>query len=209
MFVILLFCLLPSTIFATVLQDLVLASNDFEIEMIEHEHVLEQDPSATELAASILKYAKAKERYYVTLRKSVPTLIDMATGKTPKTPEVDKISEIFSGDGETQERRLEAATVSIEESGRDCRTFRCGSLDCFPDDERGSGERVTESSALNAPFPTGYLLDFASRFVAFTFAQTVPDRSRFALPSLLGFPKKCESLADSGRSFQLSNLMAL
>ena len=24
-----------------------------------------------------------------------------------------------------------------------------GSLDCFPDDERGSGERVTESSALN------------------------------------------------------------
>jgi hypothetical protein len=113
MFVILLFCFLPSAIFAADLKDLVSASNDFEVEMIEHEHVLEQNPPATELAASILKYAKAKERYFVALRKSVPTLIDMATGKTPKTPEVDKIREIFSGYGETQEKQLEAATVSM------------------------------------------------------------------------------------------------
>jgi hypothetical protein len=78
------------------LKDLVSASNDFEVAMIEHEHVLERNPSATELAASTLKYAKAKERYFVELRKSIPTLINMATGKTPKTPEVDKIREIFS-----------------------------------------------------------------------------------------------------------------
>jgi hypothetical protein len=44
MFVILLVCLLPSTILATDLQDLVLASNDFAVEVIEHEHVLEQKP---------------------------------------------------------------------------------------------------------------------------------------------------------------------
>jgi len=62
MFVILLFCLLPSAIFAADLQDLVSASNYFEVEMIEHEQVLEQNPSATEPAASTLKYAKAKER---------------------------------------------------------------------------------------------------------------------------------------------------
>ncbi len=113
MFVILLFCLLPSTIFATALQDLISASNDFEVEMIEHEHRLEQDPSSTELAASTFKYAKAKERYFVELRKSVPTLIDMATGKTPKTPELDRLLETFSGYGETQEKQLEAATVSM------------------------------------------------------------------------------------------------
>jgi hypothetical protein len=60
---------------------------------------------------STLKYARAKEHYFVELRKSIPTLIDMATGKTPKTPEVDKIREIFSGYGETQGKQIEAATV--------------------------------------------------------------------------------------------------
>jgi hypothetical protein len=104
---------LPSAIYAGDLQDLVSASNDFEVQMIEHEHVLERNPSASELAASTLNYAKAKERYFVELRKSVPTIIDMATGKTPKTQEVEKIREIFSGYGEAQQKQLEAATVSM------------------------------------------------------------------------------------------------
>jgi hypothetical protein len=113
MFVIFLLCLLPLRCFAANLQDLVSASNDFEVEIIDHEHVLERNPSATELAASTLKYAKAKERYFVVLRKSIPTLIDMVTGKTPNTPEVYKIREIFSGYGETQGKQIEAATVSM------------------------------------------------------------------------------------------------
>ena len=108
-----LLCLLPSTIFAADLKDLVSASNDFEVAMIEHEHVLERNPSATELAASTLKYAGAKERYFFVLRKSIPTLIDMTTGKTPKAPEVDKIREIFSGYGETQGKQIETATLSM------------------------------------------------------------------------------------------------
>jgi hypothetical protein len=109
----LLLCLLPLAIYGGDLQGLVSASNDFEVEMIEHEHVLERNPPASELAASTLKYAKAKERYFVELRRSVPTLIDMATGKTPKTQEVEKIREIFSGYGEAQQKQLEAATVSM------------------------------------------------------------------------------------------------
>ena len=74
----LLLCLLASAIYARDLKDLVSASNDFEVAMIEHEHVLERNPSASELAASTLKYARAKERYFVELRKSIPTLIDIA-----------------------------------------------------------------------------------------------------------------------------------
>jgi hypothetical protein len=109
----LLFCLLPSASFAANLQDLVSASNDFEVEMIEHEHVLERNPAATELAASTVKYTKANERYFVELRKSVPTLIDVAAGKAPKTPELDRLLEIFSGYGETQAKQLETATVSM------------------------------------------------------------------------------------------------
>jgi hypothetical protein len=66
-----LLCLLPSTIFAADIRDLVSASNDFEVEMIDHERVLERNPAATELAASTLKYARAKERYFVVLRKSI------------------------------------------------------------------------------------------------------------------------------------------
>ncbi|HEY2422669.1 MAG TPA: hypothetical protein VGH55_01120 [Chthoniobacterales bacterium] len=37
----------------------------------------------------------------------------MATGKAPKTQNVDRMQEIFSGYGEAQERQLEAATVSM------------------------------------------------------------------------------------------------
>ena len=109
----LLLCLLSCAIYAGDLQKLVSASNDFEVQMIEHEHVLERNPSASELAKSTLKYAKAKERYFVQLRRSMPTLIDMATGKAPKAPEIDKLREIFSGYGEAQEKELDAATVSM------------------------------------------------------------------------------------------------
>ena len=109
----LLLCLLPSAICARDLQGLVSASNDFEVEMIEHEHVLERNPSASELAQSTLRYAKAKERYFVELRKSVPALTDMATGRAPKTMEIDRIREMFSGYGEAQQKQLEAATVSM------------------------------------------------------------------------------------------------
>ncbi|MFY9989261.1 MAG: hypothetical protein WAK31_31195 [Chthoniobacterales bacterium] len=70
-------------------------------------------PLRPNLQRAYLKYAKAKERYFVALRKSVPTLIDVATGKTPKTPELDRLLEIFSGYVETQERQLEATTVSM------------------------------------------------------------------------------------------------
>jgi hypothetical protein len=52
-------------------------------------------------------------QWYVELRRSVPTLIDMATGKAPKTPEIDRLREIFSGDSEIQEKQLEAATISM------------------------------------------------------------------------------------------------
>jgi hypothetical protein len=65
--------------------------------MIEHEHFLERIPSATELAASTLKYTKAKERHFVERRKSIPFPVEMAAGKTPNTPKVDKRREIFRG----------------------------------------------------------------------------------------------------------------
>jgi hypothetical protein len=43
----------------------------------------------------------------------MPTLIDMATGNAPKTQDVYRIREIFSGYGEAQGKQLEAATVSM------------------------------------------------------------------------------------------------
>ncbi len=37
----------------------------------------------------------------------------MANGKAPKTPEVDRLLEVFSGYGETRKKKLEVATVSM------------------------------------------------------------------------------------------------
>jgi hypothetical protein len=54
-------CFLPSTIFAADLQNLVSASNDFEVEMIEHEHVLERSSSATELSRGSCEVRKIVE----------------------------------------------------------------------------------------------------------------------------------------------------
>jgi hypothetical protein len=81
--------------------------------MIEHEHVLERNPSASELAGEHRSSMQERRSYFAELRRSVPTLIDMATGTAPKTPEIDKLREIFSGYGEAQEKQLEAATVSM------------------------------------------------------------------------------------------------
>jgi hypothetical protein len=50
---------------------------------------------------------RVKERYFVELRRSVPTIIDIASGKALRTPELDKMREIFSGYGEAQEKQLE------------------------------------------------------------------------------------------------------
>ena len=60
----LLLYLLTSAIYSRDLQDLVSASNDFEVEMIEHEHVLERNPSASKQAANMAKYARANDRYF-------------------------------------------------------------------------------------------------------------------------------------------------
>jgi hypothetical protein len=81
--------------------------------MIEHEQVLERNPSASELAASTLKYDSAKVRYFVELRRSVPTLIDMANGKAPETPEVDKTREFLFWLWRNSREAIGAATVSM------------------------------------------------------------------------------------------------
>ena len=91
---------------------------------LSHEYVLERNPSASEFAASTVKYARAKERYFVEMRRSMPTLIDMVTGKVPKTQDVDRIREIFSGYGDAQGKQLEAATISMLKSTRATRKSR-------------------------------------------------------------------------------------
>jgi hypothetical protein len=63
MFVILLFCLLPSVSFAADLQDLVSASDDFEVEMIEHEHMLERCPKLDTEYDGVREYQGAKNRF--------------------------------------------------------------------------------------------------------------------------------------------------
>src|SRR5258708_34830769 len=70
-------------------------------------------------------------------------------------------------------------------------------------------KELLKAARWTRPLLPAIYLNFASRFIAFTFAQTVPGRITLCASFAAGFPKKCESLADSGRSFQLSNLMLL
>jgi hypothetical protein len=65
------------------------------------------------LAEKTISYAKAKTLYYEALRAATPELIDIATGKKPRSPEVDRFAESFSGAGENQEHAADEATAYL------------------------------------------------------------------------------------------------
>jgi hypothetical protein len=61
------------------------------------------------LAAKTISYAAAKTIYYEALRAAAPELMDIATGKKPRSPEVDQFAQSFSLAGEKQEKVLVVA----------------------------------------------------------------------------------------------------
>src|ERR1700726_2276271 len=56
----------------------------------------------TELADKTISYAKAETVYYHALRAAMPELMDIATGKKPRLPKVDRFAQSFSVGGEKQ-----------------------------------------------------------------------------------------------------------
>jgi hypothetical protein len=54
-----------------------------------------------------------KGKDYQALRAAAPELMDIATGKKPRPPEVDQFAQSFSVAGEKQEKVADEATVAL------------------------------------------------------------------------------------------------
>ena len=63
--------------------------------------------SATKLVEKTVSYAKAKTTYYNALRAEMP---DIATGRQPRPPDLDKFPAAFSVAGEKQEKAADEET---------------------------------------------------------------------------------------------------
>jgi hypothetical protein len=65
------------------------------------------------LAAKTISYAAAKTTYYQALRAAAPELTNIASGKEPRSPEVDQLAKAFPVDGGKQEKVADEATVAL------------------------------------------------------------------------------------------------
>jgi hypothetical protein len=62
--------------------------------------VVQNNPSPARLAEKTVEYAKAKTAYCQALRAAMPELINIATGRQARPPELDKFAAIFAIAGE-------------------------------------------------------------------------------------------------------------
>jgi hypothetical protein len=73
--------------------------------------VVQNNPSPARLAEKTVEYAKAKTAYCQALRAAMPELINIATGRQARPPELDKFAAIFAIAGEKQETVADQKTV--------------------------------------------------------------------------------------------------
>jgi hypothetical protein len=95
------------------LDALVNAAAKFSIAMKQQLEVLASSPSPTEFAGKTIAYAEAKTAYFAAMRSAIPELINIATGREARPPELDNLAEAFSLAGEKQEHLAEAQTLIL------------------------------------------------------------------------------------------------
>jgi hypothetical protein len=71
------------------------------------------ESSPVEFAEKTIAYAEAKTAYYRALREAVLELMNIATERETRPPEVDKFAEAFSVAGERQEQAADEATLFL------------------------------------------------------------------------------------------------
>jgi hypothetical protein len=70
-------------------------------------------PAAAALAENTVAYAVAKISYYNALRTAMPELTNIATGREPRPPQVDKFRYAFGRAGEIREIAAEKETAAL------------------------------------------------------------------------------------------------
>jgi hypothetical protein len=107
------FALVTSVFAGGTLDGLVNAAEGYAVAIQQQIAILQSITTPTELAAKTISYAAAKTTYYEALRAAAPELMDIATGKKPRPPEVDQFAQGFSAAGENQETVADEATAAL------------------------------------------------------------------------------------------------
>src|SRR3984893_15268180 len=95
------------------LYPLVNASVGFSMAIQQQLATTRSDPSPIALAAKTIVYADAKTAYFNALRKAAPELMNIATGREVRPPELDTMAEMFAVGGEKQETMADEETIAL------------------------------------------------------------------------------------------------
>jgi hypothetical protein len=77
------------------LNALVTTAQDFSVAIQEQLSAVQSDISATQLVEKMVTYAKAKTAYYNALRAEMLEMTDIAMGRQPRPPDLDKFPAAF------------------------------------------------------------------------------------------------------------------
>jgi hypothetical protein len=105
---------LPTSAFASATLDvLVNAAASFSATIQQQFEMLQSDPSPVEIAEKTIDYAEAKAAYFNALRAEVPELMNIATGREARPPELDTFAAAFAVAGEEQEKVADEETLVL------------------------------------------------------------------------------------------------
>jgi hypothetical protein len=95
------------------LDPLVSASVGFSMAIQQQLATIRSDPSLIEFVAKTIVYADAKTAYFNALREAAPELMNIATGREVRPPELDTMAEVFAVAGEKQETVADEETIAL------------------------------------------------------------------------------------------------
>ena len=95
------------------LDNLVNAAQSFAAAIDQQITTDQSDPAPREFAEKTVAYADAKISYYNALRAAMPELTNIAMGREPRPPQVDKFRDAFQPAGEIRETAAEKETAAL------------------------------------------------------------------------------------------------
>src|SRR6516164_4677570 len=93
------------------LDALVSAAANFSAAIQQQLATIQSNPSPARLAEKTIEYAQAKTAFCQALRAAMPELINIATGRQARPPELDKFATAFAISDEKQEKVADQKTM--------------------------------------------------------------------------------------------------
>src|ERR1700737_1150473 len=105
--------LITTALASETLDQLDKAAQSFAAAIDQQIRIAQSDPSPADLAENTVAYANAKIFYYNALRAAMPDLTNIALGRAPRPPEVNKFRDAFQIAGEIQEIAADKETGAL------------------------------------------------------------------------------------------------